>query len=306
MGAAFEELTLDSLLNMATQKRLGLWVNYSQLWASWSQLSNADRQRVLQLLTKHCGDFLLARPGGIFRLSSDEMRTAVSLRYGWNLSADPFSCSMCAGVVDVKGMHCLCSCPNLALERHGRHNGMADITAEVAKLAGHQVSMEVGMCGIGKQREADVLIHSGARDGKDQVLDIAITFGGKISDSCSRIAASDDPSQIANTYGKNVKEKKFKESVEASGQNVYIPMVTTHLGSMGTSTLAVYSRLATKVNRRKGLVNAASFTPVLFQWLSCTLQRHNHRFVSRRPSPSDLDFALEIQLAGGARGVDAA
>jgi hypothetical protein len=306
MGAVFEELTLDNLRLYAKQKPLGLWINHSLMQGSWSRLSNDDARRVLQHQTPHCSDYLLARPGGMFRMSSAEFLNAVRIRYGMDVYTDPFPCPLCKhGIVDVKGTHVLCSCRNSSFERIGRHNALRDEVAATARKAGLPVSLERNICGQGKQREADVLIHGFWPNGQDLVGDTACIFGGTTSDCNSRIAANDNASKAADEYGEKKKDRKFKKPVEASGQNRYAALVVTHHGSWNKKGLSVLSKLATKVNQYKGLVNSRSYSPILFQHLSCIIQRYNYRFIARRPSPDDADFDLEVQLSGDASAFDA-
>ena len=179
-------------------------------------------------------------------VESDAYVAAVRLRLGASFASKPLQCRVCAGTLDVHGVHATCCAPG---ESTRGHNGVRDAVFHLVRIADHTAEKEtLGLLDTAPGlRPADIL--SSARSpGYVSALDIGVAAVE------ARHAGSDCTE--AMRLRKRAVYARHLPSLEAEGIE-YRPLVWSCWGHEHPDTTAVLKALARQGARRRGLASHA-------------------------------------------------
>ena len=100
-------------------------------------------------------------------------------------------------------------------------------------------------------------------------------------------AANHDPTLIADTYAENVKNKKYKVSVESDDNQVFTPVVITEVGSINKDGIELLHKIARARSARTGVTYYRT-VKYLFTEISAALVRSQYSSIAKRRHPDEM------------------
>ena len=201
-----------------------------------------------------------------FFLHKGEFRDALCLRYGWNLSNTPPSCSCGTSFSVDHAMTChMGGIPTI------RHNEIRDITATLLTEICHNVATEPLLQPLTNEsfthRSADTdpnaRLNIRARGfwstGQDAFFDVRV-FHPNAPSNCSMTTTA------AYRKHESMKKREYAQRVQEVEHGVFTPLVLSTTGGMGREATTFYKRLADGISRKEQKQYS-----VVMGWIRCRL-----------------------------------
>jgi hypothetical protein len=244
--------------------RLGLFLaNLDRPREADEPLADRNRRKCHALRMRACGQkhassYLSMTPGTgevhrfDYWLPTAEFLALVRQRLYLPHRSEPVECPLChKKEADIYGEHVL-MCLGGG-DRHRLSNAIREIIADVLRGAGCTVATEA-KCFRDSNMRMDVLA---VTKGQRYAVDVAITH---------------DYMNNTDTYGRNVKVRKYGHLCEIEGNMEMIPMVGDTMGGWGEVTLGFVGKWSKRFANTCGIVPQRANIAV-FAWLNNTIAR---------------------------------
>lgn len=201
-----------------------------------------------------------------FHLHKGEFRDALCLRYGWNLSCTPQTCSCGARFSIDHAMVChMGGFPTI------RHNELCDITATLLTEVCHNVTTEPTLQPLSGENfdarstntsdgaRVDIRARGFWNATQDAFFDVRVFYPN---------APSNRSTLTSSAYRRHeqAKKREYGQRIREVEHGVFTPLVFSSTGGMGQEATTFYKRLASMISQKR-----QHPYPTVMGWLRCRL-----------------------------------